>query len=142
MTAACRRGEVYWFEFGGTVGAEPDAGAGDDRDPLFDDHRRPGVVVQAEWLDSLDTVVVVPLTGRLRRRGQPTCVLVPRKITGLPHDSLAVCHLVFALDKLRADDGTPVGRLDERHQLEIEAVLVELLGIRMESFWTDTSAPD
>lgn len=137
MNNPIRRGDVYWFDFGGTVGSEPDGCTDDEPDPLCDAHRRPGVVVQAEWLDALDTVVVVPLTGRLRRRGQPTCVFLPRRATGLPRESVAVCHLVFALDKVRISGEPAVGRLAEQHVLEIEAVLVELLGIQMESIWSD-----
>jgi mRNA-degrading endonuclease toxin of MazEF toxin-antitoxin module len=140
MMVPMQRGDIYWFDFKGTVGAEPDGGGDNDRDTLDDGGRRPGVVVQAEWLDSLDTAVVVPLTGRLRRRGQPTCVFLPRTTTGLPHDSVAVCHLIFALDQSRADEGPPVGSVSERYLLEIEAVLVEVLGIGFESIWNEDSS--
>jgi mRNA interferase MazF len=47
------------------------------------------------------TFLTIPLTTNLRRASLPTCVLVREGEGGLAKDSVALCHQLRVLDKLR-----------------------------------------
>ena len=82
------QGEVWWAELPEPTGSAPG-------------FRRPIVVVQANALNrsQVATVVCVPLTSNLKWANAPGNVLLPRRATGLPTESVAnVCQIV-TLDK-------------------------------------------
>ncbi len=82
------QGDVLWASL-------PDpAGSG----PGF---RRPVVVVQGDSFNAsrLATVVVVPLTSNLGWASAPGNVMLPRRRTGLPRDSVANVSQIVAVDR-------------------------------------------
>lgn len=93
-----RRGELWWAELGPARGSSR----------AF---RRPVLVVQDDAFNrsALDTVLVVPLTTTLRLADAPGNVLLPRSVTSLPADSVALVTAVVAVDK--SDLATRVTRL-------------------------------
>lgn len=122
MNSPFERGEVYWFDFRGSTGSE--------RDDVS-----PAIVLQTNWIRGFNTVLCVPCSAEVERRKQPTCVFVPSSESGLPHDSVALCHLLSALDKSRVQPPIrPVGRLPEQTLQKILLIVAELLEISAETF--------
>ena len=99
------QGDVWWADL-----AEP-SGSG----PGF---RRPIVVVQGDAFNrsALQTVVCVALTSNIRWAAAPGNVLLSRRATGLPRDSVANVSQVITLDK--GDLTERVGALS-RSKLEL-----------------------
>ena len=88
-----------------------------DLDPVIGSEqpgRRPVIVISREVANvSLPIVTVIPLTRRKPgRRVYPNEALVPERIAGLTHDSVAMAHQLRTLSKQRL--GTPIGRVDEQ----------------------------
>ena len=128
MHSSFERGEVCWFDFSGHVGSEAD-------------DIRPAVILQANWIQGLHTVIAVPCSKEIERRKQPTCVFIPSTESDLPYDSVAVCHLASALDKDRAVEDKPTGRLSDKKLHEILLILVELLEITPDT-WIEGEKTD
>lgn len=83
-----KRGEIWWSEL-------PDpAGSG----PGF---RRPVLVVQKDAFNdsAISTVVVVVITRNLRLAEAPGNVMLPKRSTGLPRDSVANVLQIVTIDK-------------------------------------------
>jgi len=120
MKSEFERGEVYWFDFAGHVGSE--------RDKVS-----PAIILQTDWIKSLNTVIAVPCSKEIRRRKQPTGIFIPQGESGLPYDSVALCHLIASMNKSRAVEG-PIGRISEPNLQKILRILIELLDITAESF--------
>jgi len=82
------QGEVWWADFPQPVGSEPG-------------FRRPVVIVQGDPFNrsALRTTVVIPLTSNLRWADAPGNVLLSRRATGLPRDSVANVSQVSTVDK-------------------------------------------
>ena len=83
-----KRGEIWWADL-------PDpAGSG----PGF---RRPVLVVQQDAFNdsAISTVVVVVITRNLRLAEAPGNVMLPKRSTGLPHDSVANISQIITIDK-------------------------------------------
>jgi mRNA interferase MazF len=82
------RGEVWWADLDEPEGSEPG-------------YRRPVLIVQADSFNRsrLRTVVAVSLSSNLRLLDAPGNVLLPRKETGLPRDSVGVVSQVVTLDR-------------------------------------------
>jgi mRNA interferase MazF len=82
------QGEVWWADLPQPGGSEPG-------------FRRPVVIVQSDAFNrsALRTTVVVPLTSNLRWADAPGNVLVSRRATGLPRDSVANVSQVVTLDR-------------------------------------------
>lgn len=76
------------------------------------------MIVQGDALNAsrLATVVVVPLTSNLRWASAPGNVLLRRRQTGLPRDSVANVSQIVAIDRSVLSDH--VGRVS-RQQLEL-----------------------
>jgi mRNA interferase MazF len=84
---AIARGEVYWADLDPQKGSEQKG-------------RRPVIVVQVDILNrNARTVVVVPLTSKLKYQHLPCCVFIPHGTCALSHDSVALCHQIRVLDK-------------------------------------------
>ena len=83
-----KRGEIWWASLG-----EP-AGSG----PGF---RRPVLVVQKDAFNEshIATTVVVVLTGNRHLAEAPGNVLLPKRSTGLPKDSVANVSQIITIDK-------------------------------------------
>lgn len=82
------RGEVWWAELDEPRGAEPG-------------FRRPLLVVQADAFNRsrIETVVAVVLTSNLRLVDAPGNVLVPKRASGLPRDSVANISQIVTVDR-------------------------------------------
>ena len=114
-----KRGEVYLAELEPRSGSEQRG-------------RRPVIILSNDLFNispSWRTVIVVPLStsGRQAARG-PTAVPVPAGVSGLRHDSVALCHQVTTLD--RAKLGACLGALAPATLAAVEAglcVAMELL---------------
>ncbi len=84
------RGDVFFVDFGIPFGSEPG-------------YHRPVIVIQSdrENLDALNTKVVIPLTSNLVHADTPGNVLIPKHISGLSKDSVALLHQIIVVDKFR-----------------------------------------
>ncbi len=87
-----KRGEVFWAELKPRSGAEQSG-------------RRPVIVMSSDGFNltpAWRSIIVVPVStsGTQARRG-PTAVPLPSGATGLPRDSVAVCHQVTTLDRTK-----------------------------------------
>ena len=86
-----RRGDIYYANLDPVIGSEQ----GD---------RRPVLVVQNDDGNKYSpTIVVVPLTGNLRKNPLPTHVVIP-KSNGLDRDSLVLVEQIRTIDRSRFDE--------------------------------------
>lgn len=87
-----RRGEIYWANLDPRSGSEQRG-------------FRPVIVVSNDAFtlnDKWQSVIVVPLsTSENQRRRGPTAVSIMKGDTGLPSDSVALCHQVTTLDRAK-----------------------------------------
>ena len=83
-----RQGDVVWADLPAPAGSGPG-------------YRRPAVVVQGNPLNrsSIATVVCVPLTSNLRLAEAPGNVLLRKRSTGLPKDSVANVSQIVPVDR-------------------------------------------
>ena len=83
-----QRGEIWWADLG-----EPD-GSG----PGF---RRPLMIVQGDAFNRsrIATTIAVVLTSNLRLVDAPGNVLVPKRVSGLPKDSVANVSQLVTVDQ-------------------------------------------
>ena len=88
--------------------------------------RRPGVVIQVNAAtNTLRTVVVIPLTSRLRARRFPFAVEInPTILNGLAQASVALPHQVFT-----ADDGDVIETIGELDPVDLERVENAIAGL-------------
>ena len=91
------RGELWWASLDPIVGSEQ---AG----------RRPVLIFQNDAVNSFTTT--------MRRSQLPSSVFVPSADTGLPCDSVALCHQMRVLDKTRLDGRIGVLPADLLRQVE------------------------
>jgi mRNA interferase MazF len=82
------QGEVWWADLPEPSGSEPG-------------FRRPVIVVQSDTFNrsALRTVICVVLTSNLRWADAPGNVLLARRVTGLPRDSVANVSQIVTLDR-------------------------------------------
>jgi len=111
---AAGRGQIWLADLGEPRGHEQ---AGD----------RPVIVFQADELQHLSTVVIIPLTTNLNRASQATTPVVPQGEGGLTQTSVALCHQVRALDRRRLK--RKFGDLSAERMSEIEVALAFVLGM-------------
>jgi mRNA interferase MazF len=99
------RGEVWWADLADPRGSEPD-------------FRRPLVVVQADAFNrsGIQTVVCVVLTSNLRLADAPGNVVISKRESGLPKDSVANVSQVITVDRVALTERTATlpPRLRER----------------------------
>lgn len=83
-----KRGEIWWATLPDPVGSGPG-------------FRRPVLVVQKDAFNesAISTVVVVVITKNLRLAKAPGNIILPKKSTGLPHDSVANISQIITIDK-------------------------------------------
>jgi len=106
---------VWWASLDPIVGSEQGG-------------RRPILVFQNDAVSSFTTTVVaIPLTTTLRRSQLPSAVFVPSAGTGLPSDSVALCHQIRVLDKSRLHGR--IGTLPVDLMRQIEYSVLFTLGI-------------
>jgi mRNA interferase MazF len=83
------RGEIWLADLNPTQGSEQ-AGT------------RPVLIFQNDSINRFtSTFLTIPLTTNLRRASLPTCALLRQGEGGLDRDSVALCHQLRVLDRLR-----------------------------------------
>ncbi len=83
------RGEIWLADLNPTQGSEQSG-------------TRPVLIFQNNSINPFtSTFLTIPLTTNLRRASLPTCLLVRQGEGGLDKDSVALCHQLRVIDKLR-----------------------------------------
>ena len=82
------RGEIWWADLPEPRGSEPG-------------YRRPVLVIQANSFNRsrIQTVIVAVISSNLRLAEAPGNVLLPAKVSGLPHDSVVNVSQLLTLDR-------------------------------------------
>jgi len=89
---------------------------------------RPILILQNDLISQYTTTTLaIPLTTALRRALLPSCVLIPQGEGGLPSDSVALCHQMRVLDKVRLR--SRLGQVGSQKLAEVETCLLFTLGI-------------
>jgi len=101
------RGEIWWATLPEPIGSEPG-------------YRRPVLIVQNDGFNrsSIQTVIVVVITSNVELADAPGNVMLPKKATGLPRDSVANVSQVVTLDKSFLTER--IGSLSEDLQEEVD----------------------
>jgi mRNA interferase MazF len=118
------RGDIYFVTLAGSMGSEQ---AG----------RRPVLIMSADAINALPlTVVVVPGTDAANQgRDYPSTVRASAKETGLPMDTVFLCHQIRSLDQKRFIDAAtrrslPLGgTLPPERMKEVEEAILATLDI-------------
>ena len=109
------RGEIWWAELDPIRGSEQ-AGI------------RPVLIFQNDVISRYTTTTLaIPLTTTLRRALLPSCVLIPQGEGGLQADSVALCHQMRVLDKVRLR--SKIGQIGSEKLSEVEMCLLFTLGL-------------
>ncbi len=100
------QGDIYWIELDEPDGSEPG-------------FKHPHVIVQNNLFNrsKIKTVVVCPLTTNLKRASAPGNVLLGKKESNLPKESVVNVSQVFTVDKTQLDEY--VGTLSVKRIAEI-----------------------
>jgi mRNA interferase MazF len=106
------QGDIYWIDLSEPSASEPG-------------YRHPHVVVQNNLFNrsAIKTVVVCARTSNLKRASAPGNILLGKKETSLPKDSVVNVSQIFTVDKTQLDEY--VGTLSSKRVREI------LSGIRL-----------
>lgn len=104
------RGEIWWATLPEPAGSEPG-------------YSRPVLIVQDDAFNQsqIQTVIVVVLTSNTELAKAPGNVLLPRKVTGLPRESVANVSQVITVDKSFLTER--VGALPNDLQEQVDAGL-------------------
>ena len=107
-------GEIWTIDFGQPVGSLPSK-------------IRPAVVMQNDLLGikDLNTVVVIPFTSNLDRADFEPNILIKKEETGLSKDSVAVIHLIGAVNKFCLEKKVP--KLSEENYQKLVKAVVKLV---------------
>ncbi len=83
-----RRGEIWWAELREPAGSGPG-------------YKRPLVVIQSDDFNKsrINTIIAVVLTTNIKLADSPGNVMLPKKMTGLPKDSVTNVSQLIAIDK-------------------------------------------
>ena len=111
-----RRGEIWWADLGDAAGSAPG-------------FRRPILIVQDDAFNRsrIATTIGVALTSNTALAAAPGNVLLPRRATGLPRDSVANVSQLVTIDREQLTG--LAGRLPERELASVSAGLKLVLGL-------------
>jgi mRNA interferase MazF len=110
-----QRGELWWATLDPILGSEQ---AG----------RRPVLIFQNNSISQFTTTfLAIPLTTTRRRAQLPSAVFIPAAGTGLPADSVALCHQTRVLDQTRLH--ARLGAVTSELLQEVADALLFTLGI-------------
>ena len=93
---------------------------------------RPVIIFQSDYLKYTPTVIVIPLTTKLRDNWFPLRVRISKK-GNLKQDSDAVIEQIRAIDKIRLIDN-PIATISKEELKQIEKAVFYVLGLDDE-FW-------
>jgi mRNA interferase MazF len=101
-----RQGDIYWIELDEPEGSGPG-------------YKHPHVIVQNNLFNSskIKTALVCPLTTNLKRASAPGNVLLDKKESNLPRQSVVNVSQVFTVDKAQLDEY--VGTVSSKRLTEI-----------------------
>jgi len=87
------QGDIYWIDLSEPTASKPG-------------YRHPHVVVQNNLFNrsEIRTVVVCALTSNLKRANAPGNILLDKKETKLPKDSVVNVSQIFTVDKTQLDE--------------------------------------
>ena len=104
-----KRGEVYWADLAPRSGSEQQG-------------RRPVIVISHDAFNQTQnwrSIIVVPLSTSVTQAGRgPSAVLLPQGAAGLGKDSVALCHQVTTLDRLKLTQR--IGELNSTELSQVE----------------------
>jgi mRNA interferase MazF len=102
------RGEIWWAELRSPAGSEPG-------------YRRPLLIVQSNDFNKsrINTIIALALTSNLKLADAPGNVMLPKKLTRLPKDSVANVSQIITIDKQFLSD--PIGRVPVSIMRRIDA---------------------
>ena len=100
------QGDIYWIELDEPECSEPG-------------YKHPHVIVQNNLFNrsTIKTVLVCPLTTNIKRASAPGNVLLGKKESNLPKESVVNVSQVFTVDKTQLDEY--VGTLSSKRMTEI-----------------------
>lgn len=111
----CKRGEIWLANLDPTLGSEQ-AGT------------RPVLIFQNDMISKFtSTVLTIPLTTNLRRASLPSCILIAKGDGGLSADSVALCHQLRVLDKMRLNQ--KLGTISQETLTKIESCILFTMAI-------------
>ena len=110
------RGEIWWADLPDPRGSEPG-------------FRRPVLIVQSDSFNRsrIQTVLAAVISGNLRLSEAPGNVLLPRRSTGLPRDSVANVSQLITIDRAYLTE--QVGTLSEQMQAQVDTGLRLILDL-------------
>jgi len=110
------RGDIWWASLIQPSGSEPG-------------YRKPVLVVQSNDFNvsQIKTIIVVVITSNLKLATAPGNVLLKKKQTGLPKDSVANVSQLVTIDKTYLSD--KVGQLNASHINKVEQGLKLVLSL-------------
>lgn len=113
------RGEIYWVDFGNTVGSEQSG-------------KRPALVVQNDIGNYYSTTTIVVAITSQKKKPLPTHVSLKKNaLNGLQSDSTIVCEQIRTIDKSRLLN--KIGEVDCEKQKEVnKAMTISLQTLLME----------
>ena len=117
------RGDIYMLNFGIPFGSEPG-------------YRRPVIIIQSnkENLDNLNTTIVIPLTSNTINKNLSGNVFIPKSLSSLSKDSVALVHQIIVVDKFRLDEHIStlpkeiLTQIDSQIDYVLKWILLEKLG--------------
>ena len=118
MMKQIKRGDIYYADLNPIIGSEQ----GDCR---------PALIVQNDVGNKYSpTVIIVPITGKLRKAPLPTHVFLP-KDCGLGRDSLALTEQVRAIDRSRLGDY--IGHIGKSVMSKVDRALFVSVGLKYDT---------
>ena len=110
-----KRGDIWLADLKPTVGSEQSG-------------IRPVLIFQHDMINKFTTTVLtIPLTANLKRAALPSCVLILKGEGGLDNDSVALCHQLRVLDKVRLR--RKLGMVSSKTITTIESCVMFTMGI-------------
>lgn len=88
---------------------------------------RPAVVIQSDWLDGTDSVLVCLVTTTLREAPLYRLSLTPNEANGLQAPSQVMLDKIVAVRRDKC--GKMIGRLDEEALITLNRMLALVVGI-------------
>ena len=107
-------GEIWLIDFGEQLGSLPSK-------------LRPAVIMQNDLLGikNLNTAIVIPFTSNLERADYEPNILLKKEDTGLSKDSVAIIHLLSAVDKFCFEK--KISKLSEDNYQKLVNAVVKLI---------------
>jgi mRNA interferase MazF len=113
-----KRGDICWANLAPRSGSEQTG-------------RRPVIILSHDAFNQTPgwrSIIVIPLsTSTAQTRRGPTVVIMPAATTGLPRNSVALCHQITTLDRGKLEE--PFGTVPVSFMKQIEKALLTAVAI-------------